>query len=437
MASDKITARVRSVVEQAAASGEPVPVIVKFKDARGIGAFRSRVGEMAAMSVEQEYQIIPAVALKADPARLDELAELEEVEQVWFDEEVHTMLDVSVPHIGAPQIWQELNNRGEGVTICVVDTGIDSSHPDFEGRIGFTSDFSGKGSVDDGNGHGTHVASIAAGSGAASNGKYVGVAPGASIMVAKVLADNGSGRMSNVMAGVEWAAQNGADVINLSLGSSGSSDGTDALSTICNAVVDMGKTVVVAAGNDGPGSSTVGSPAAAEKVITVGASTDNDQIASFSSRGPTADGRVKPDVVAPGSGIVAARATGTSMGRPVDDRYTQANGTSMATPHVTGLCALILKANPGMLGADVKQRLMSTAVDLGLDGNVQGSGRVDAVAAVKGAPEPTPEPPPEPEPTPPPPEPEPTPPPPEPEPTPPPAPPGCLGSILKVIGLIR
>ncbi len=427
---EKLSRQVRNVVQQAGAGGEPVPVIVKFKDERGIGAFRTRFGEISTMSVKNEYHLIPAVALEADPTRLEELAELEEVERIWLDEVVHTWLDVSVPLIGAPQVWSELNNRGEGVTIAIVDTGIDSSHPDFEGRIGFTSDFSGKGSVEDGHGHGTHVASIAAGSGAASNGKYVGVAPGATIMVAKVLADNGSGRMSDVMAGVEWAAQNGADVLNLSLGSDGSSDGQDALSTICNTVVDMGKVVVVAAGNAGPGSRTIGSPGAAEKVITVGASTDDDRIASFSSRGPTADDRVKPDVVAPGSGIVAARASGTSMGTPVDDRYTRANGTSMATPHVAGLCALVLKGNPGLTPLQVKERLMETAVDLGLDPNTQGQGRVDAVAAVKGEqPSPEPEPEPEPEPTP-----EPGP---GPSPGPGPTPPGCLGSVLKALGLLR
>ena len=229
-------------------------------------------------------------------------------------------------------MWQQLGNRGEGVTVCIIDTGIDSDHPDFAGRIGLTKDFSGKGSVEDGNGHGTHVASTVAGTGAASNGKYVGVAPAASILVAKVLSDAGGGRMSDVMAGVEWAVQNGADVLNLSLGSDGNSDGKDALSTMCNVAVD--------AGNAGPGANTVGSPGAADKVITVRASTDTDGMANFSSRGPTADGRVKPDISAPGTKIIAARATGT----PLDDNYTSAQGTSMATPHVAGLCALILKA---------------------------------------------------------------------------------------------
>ncbi|MFZ1753635.1 MAG: S8 family peptidase, partial [Caldilineaceae bacterium] len=375
--SSKLTPRTRGLIQSARSSDEPVPVIIQFKAGRGREVLPTDSRSISTMNVRQDYVVIPAVAIDVAPSQIDALAELEDVENVWFDEPVHTMLDSSVPIIGADKVWQQLGNRGEGVTVCIIDTGIDSDHPDFAGRIGQTKDFSGKGSVEDGNGHGTHVASTVAGTGAASNGKYVGVAPAATIMVAKVLSDSGGGRMSDVMAGVEWAVQNGAQVLNLSLGSDGNSDGQDALSTMCNAAVDAGKVVVVAAGNAGPRANTVGSPDAAEKVITIGASTDSDGMANFSSRGPTADGRVKPDVIAPGTQIVAARATGTSMGQVVDDNYTSAQGTSMATPHVTGLCALMLKANAQLSPADVKRILRDTAVDLGMDANSQGQGRVD------------------------------------------------------------
>lgn len=432
--SDKLTPRTRDLIQSARGGGEPVPVIVQFKAGRGREVFATGSREISAMNVTQDYSIIPAAAVAVDPNQIDALAELEGVENVWFDEPVHTMMDVSVPHMGADKVWQQLGNRGEGVTVCIIDTGIDSDHPDFAGRIGLTKDFSGKGSVEDGHGHGTHVASTVAGTGAASNGKYMGVAPAASIMVAKVLSDAGGGRMSDVMAGVEWAVQSGADVLNLSLGSDGNSDGKDALSTMVNAAVDAGKVVVVAAGNAGPGANTVGSPGAAEKPITVGASTDADGMANFSSRGPTADGRVKPDISAPGTKIIAARATGTSMGQAVDDNYTSAQGTSMATPHVAGLCALMLKANPRLTPAQVKGILRDTSINLNLDANIQGQGRVDALAAVTAAaavpppgppkpdPKPTPEPTPEPTPT--------------PTPTPPKTPIGCLGAILKVFGLL-
>ncbi len=452
MASDedgKLTPRTRDLIRSAGSGNEPVPVIVQYKAGRGREVFATGSREISTMNVRQDFNIIPASAVDVDPNLVDSLAALEGVENVWFDEPVHTMMDFSVPHMGADKVWQQLGNRGEGVTVCIIDTGIDTNHPDFAGRIGLTKDFSGKGSVEDGNGHGTHVASTVAGTGAASGGKYMGVAPAASIMVAKVLSDSGGGRMSDVMAGVEWAVQNGAQVLNLSLGSDGNSDGRDALSTMCNAAVDAGKVVVVAAGNAGPGANTVGSPGAATKPITVGASTDSDGIANFSSRGPTSDGRVKPDIAAPGTKIIAARATGTSMGQPVDENYTSAQGTSMATPHVAGLCALMLKANGALTPADVKRILRDTAINLNLDANLQGQGRVDALAAVTSAgastpptpvppPDPTPDPTPEPTPDP---TPEPTPDPkpspnPVPDPAPKPPPVGCLGAVLKVFGLL-
>ena len=223
------------------------------------------------------------------------------------------------------------------------------------------------------------------------------MAPEALLLAAKVLKDNGSGMTSDVMAGVDWAVQQGSQVINLSLGSNGPCDGSDALSTLCDEAVNRGVVMCVAAGNSGPGVSTVGSPGCACQVITVGATNDSDQITNFSSRGPTGDGRVKPDVCFPGFGIIAARAEGTSMGTPIDARYTSASGTSMATPHASGVAALLLQARPGIAPAEVKLRLMEAAINLGLDPNTQGKGRGDAMAAhqyVPVAPPPPPPPPP-------------------------------------------
>jgi serine protease AprX len=254
------------------------------------------------------------------------------------------------------------------------------------------------GSYQDDNGHGTHVASICAGSGAAQGGTYRGVAPEARLYVAKVLDQGGSGSMSGVMAGVEWAVDQGVQVINLSLGGSGSSDGTDALSLTCNAAVSRGIVVCVAAGNEGPTARTVGAPGAASDVITIGATDRSDRVASFSSRGPTRDGRTKPDLCFPGTDIVAARAAGTTMGTPRGQYYTAASGTSMATPHASGLAALLVQARMGASPAQIKQALMGTALDLGLDPNAQGTGRAraeHALAAIRGdapPPEPTPTP---------------------------------------------
>lgn len=385
MAADKISPRARSLIHESRQNGEQIPIIVKFRSPSSKEAFRSRSEMISVRSLRKDFHLIPATAMIIEASEVDNLAEMDEVAEVWYDEPVRTLLDTSVPSIGVPEVWQTLGVQGRGVTLCVIDTGIDIDHPDLSGRITLTADFTGLGSVEDGHGHGTHVASIAAGSGAASAGQYQGVAPQATIMAARVLDPRGDGRMSNVMAGIEWAADNGAQIMILSLGTDGASDGQDMLCSMVNAVVELGKIVVVAAGNDGPRSGTIGSPAAAERALTVGATIDAGQMADFSSRGPTSDGRTKPEVVAPGSRIIAARARGTSLGSPRDEYYTSSEGTSMAAPHVAGVCALILAVNPSLKPDDVKWLLMDTAVDLGVSQHAQGTGRVDALAAVRAA----------------------------------------------------
>ncbi|MBI1801151.1 MAG: S8 family serine peptidase, partial [Chloroflexi bacterium] len=393
-----VLARVR-----AAPDDHPHPVIVRYRTTRQgrgrVAAFR--LIDDLAISIDHHDTVVPAVAGRATRRQISALSDDPTVEMVWYDSPVHTLLDASVPLIGAPQLWPS-GLTGKGIKICIVDTGIDLDHPDFAGRIAATRDFTGEG-VKDGHGHGTHVASTAAGSGAASNGKYRGVAPDANLLIAKVMTANGAGSTSDVMAGVEWAVQQGAHVINLSLGSDGSCDGSDALSQTCDAAVQRGHAVCIAAGNAGPNAATVGSPGCAHQAITIGATDDDDAIASFSSRGPTADGRVKPDVCFPGVRIVAARAKGTSMGRAVDDFYTSASGTSMATPHASGTCALLAQAHPSTTPAQVKDALMKTAKNLRLDGNVVGAGRaqvVDAVHLLGRVPAPQPVPPPAPTPAP-------------------------------------
>jgi subtilisin family serine protease len=365
----------------------PVPVIIKYR----ADATRTQVVKEG-IAADYVYKLTPTVAAGAPGQDVLELTDDPQIEYIWLDEEVHTCLDRSVPAIGVPAVWSA-GYRGTGVKVAVVDTGIDREHPDFAGRIVTGSSFVG-GDYSDDNGHGTHVAGIIAGSGA----KYRGVAPEAMLYIAKVLDRNGSGSMSGVMAGVEWAVEQGVRVINLSLGGSGSSDGQDALSLTCNAAVAHDIVVCVAAGNAGPGSRTIGSPGAAADVITIGAVDRSDRVADFSSRGPTADGRTKPDVCLPGVGIVSARAAGTSMGEPVDELYTAASGTSMATPHATGVAALLRQAVSDLSPDQVKSALMETALDLGQPANTQGAGRVRADYALnkvlnKPEPEPTPTPP--------------------------------------------
>jgi subtilisin family serine protease len=370
---------------RALAAPEPLRVIVQYHFP--VAGVAEAIPGVVATS--RTYRLIAASAHRALPSAINALSERDQVAMIWYDEPVHTMLDASVPLIGTPQVWQA-NVTGQGIKVAIVDTGIDPNHPDFDGRIAQRKDFTGEGDTDK-NGHGTHVAGIVGGSGT----KYRGVAPECVFYIAKVLRGNGSGSTSDVMAGVEWAVQQGAQVINLSLGSDGACDGTDALSVLCDVAVAQGVVLCVAAGNAGPGASTVGSPGCAKTVITVGATTKSDQVASFSSRGPTSDGRTKPDVCFPGANIVACRASGTSMGTPIDAWYTSASGTSMATPHATGACALLLQAKPGLSPQQIKDTLMNTAKNLGLDANTQGKGRAQVFAAYQSAlgQEPQPQPP--------------------------------------------
>jgi len=392
-----------------------VPVIVKYCE---LQAPEQRL-HITGLADRYVYRRLPAVAMRITGAGLGRLNADPDVVAVWPDLEMHTMLDMSAPLLRVPDVWAA-SGRGTAIRVAVVDTGIDPYHPDLSGRIAAAISFAGS-SPADGNGHGTHVAGIIAGDGMASAGVYVGMAPEAHIYAAKVLTDSGSGLMSDVMAGVEWAVDQEVQVINLSLGSDEKSDGTDPLSELCDAAADEGVVVCVAAGNAGPGTGTVGAPASARKVITIGASTDSDSVASFSSRGPTKDGRNKPDVLFPGVNIVAARSAGTSMGTPLGGHYTRASGTSMATPHAAGVSALLLEARPDLTPADLKALVMATALDLGLDANTQGGGRADAYAALMSEVplEPPPGPPPDP--------------PPEP-PTPTPIPGGCLTLPLQMLG---
>ncbi|MFX1252669.1 MAG: S8 family peptidase [Promethearchaeota archaeon] len=338
--------------------------------------------------VKHVHSLIPAVTIEAQETKGPQLAKLAsmrggEVKEVIKDRRLRIMLDVSVPLIQAPKVWKQ-KDEGKGVVVAVVDTGVDKSHPDLKDRVVNSEDFTGEGYFD-GHGHGTHVAGIIAGDGSASSGKYKGVAPKATIIAAKVLDTYGSGWASDIIAGVEWAVEQGAKILNLSLGGSGPCDGTDIMSKACDAAVDAGTVVCVAAGNSGPDPSTVGTPGCAHKVITVGASDDNDKIAWFSSRGPTSDGRVKPDVCFPGFGIVSARAKNTSMGSPEGEYYTQASGTSMATPHTAGVAALLIaeyeNRKKRYTNEDIKRLILDNAHDLGYDNNTEGHGRGDAFAS--------------------------------------------------------
>ena len=301
--------------------------------------------------------------------------------KLWLDGRVQTTLHESVPQIGAPEAWAA-GYDGTGVTVAMLDTGVDVNHPDLATQVAQTHSFVPDEGIADVEGHGTHVASTIVGTGAAQDGYYKGVAPGAHLDVGKVLDDTGSGQDSWVMAGMEWAAAKGDKIVSMSLGdSSFASDGTDPMAQEVNALSDQyGTLFVIAAGNNGP--QTVSSPGTAASALTVGAVDKQDNLAWFSSSGPVAgSGAIKPDLVAPGVDITAARSQEMTDGGT--GLYRTLSGTSMATPHIAGSAAILAEQHPGWTGQQLKDQLMSSAK--GLDGYTPfdiGTGRVDVAAAV-------------------------------------------------------
>ncbi|MFB7591283.1 S8 family serine peptidase [Streptomyces sp. NPDC056169] len=308
--------------------------------------------------------------------------------KVWLDGVRKASLDRSVRQIGADKAW-ESGYDGTGVKIAVLDTGVDKTHDDLKTQVVGEKNFSASPDAVDRVGHGTHVASIAAGTGAKSGGAYKGVAPGAKVISGKVLDDEGYGDDSAVIAGMEWAATEGADVVNLSLGS-GDSPGVDPVeATVNRLTAEKGILFAVAAGNDGEyGDETVGSPGSADAALTVGAVDKDDKLAPFSSIGPRAgDGAVKPDVTAPGVAITAAAAPGslidTRPGTPHPaPGYLSIDGTSMATPHVAGAAAILKQRHPDWKSTELKGALVASTKGGDYTAFQQGSGRVQVDRAL-------------------------------------------------------
>lgn len=343
--------------------------------------------------IKYEYNIIPAIAANLSENQITQLSAIAEVDIIGFDEYVTIQLDtarkwfevdtaVETFHVtgneGNPRTFTKRDN-----TIAIIDTGIDINHVDLSSGkvIGWFNALDPTSTTPfDDNGHGTHVASIAAGLGKAL-WNYRGVAYGAALVGVKVFDASGSGNNSDVIAGIQWCVANkstyGIKIINMSLG--GPPDA--ALRAATNAAINNGIVVVCAAGNSGPGLNTIGSPGDTPAAITVGNMADVGKGGYFlvrsSSRGPIFDGSIKPDLVAPGYRIIAAKAGTTNQ-------YIDKTGTSMASPFVAGVVALILDLNGSLTPAQVKRILTETAQPWGngRPNNDYGYGRLQAFKAI-------------------------------------------------------
>ncbi|PAZ11484.1 peptidase S8 [Streptomyces sp. SA15] len=381
-----VTELSKSATRKSQAKG--LKVIVGYKgaaagakaDVRDAGKLRQSLESLNADAVQTPHEDAPelwdAVTNGARTAS--------GIAHVWLDGVRKASLDKSVPQIGAPKAWAA-GYDGKGVKIAVLDTGVDATHPDLKDQVIAAKNFTPAADATDKQGHGTHVASIAAGTGAKSGGKYKGVAPGADVLSGKVLDDNGFGDDSGILAGMEWAAEQGAQVVNLSLGGTDTPE-VDPLEAAVNKLsAEKGILFAIAAGNSGPES--VGSPGSADAALTVGAVDDKDKLADFSSTGPRlGDGAIKPDVTAPGVDTTAAAAKGSAIAQEVGENpagYLTISGTSMATPHVAGAAAILKQQHPDWTYAELKGALTGSTKGGKYNPFQQGSGRIQVDKAIK------------------------------------------------------
>lgn len=313
--------------------------------------------------------------------------------RVHLDSKLKINLNIATPSVGATAL-QKRGIGGNGITIAIIDTGV-YPHPDLTkpvNRIVVFKDFVGRRTKPyDDNGHGTHVAGDAAGNGFSSRGKYRGAADKAKLVILKAFDKFGDANSSDVIAAVDWVLRNrkkyNIRIVNMSFGSPGISRCSD--DPICRAAERAwraGLVVVSAGGNSGPDPRTIESPGISPLLLTVGAVNDrrskrqsDDEVAFFSSRGPVAGNRVKPDLSAPGVNIVSLRAPGSALDRNnpssrVGNFYFRLSGSSMSTPIVSGGAAQLLQRFPALKPEGVKRLLKAGAFRLRMSPNAIGSG---------------------------------------------------------------
>jgi serine protease AprX len=362
------------------------------------------------------FQHLPMVVVEGPYAQLQQLFQRGEIRSIYYDKSLQYLLKDSVPFIGADRVWNELGYTGKGVTVAVIDSGIDATHPDLKfgdktiqnvkmllGNSLFGGDtvyLENVENTDTTSGHGTHVSGIIAGNGTASNGTYKGVAPGAKLV------GIGTGEALTIVWALEAfdyvldkKDQYHIRVISNSWGTTGTYDPNDPINVASKKAHDAGLVVVFAAGNDGPNNNTLNPYSVAPWVIGVAAGTKDGKLADFSSRGVPGDPLLHPTITAPGVDIVSTKSSSglvlNLLGTKKDVQYippqylpyyTTASGTSMATPHISGVAALMLEANPRLTPDQVKSLIVKTARPMsGYQEYQVGAGYVDAYQAVLAA----------------------------------------------------
>ena len=367
------------------------------------------------------YWLIDSIAGTVELSRIHEIIDLPGVVFVELDGVLGIQMEEVVPVHGVDLVWQDTGYTGEGVTMAIIDTGIDGNHTalddldddnmtDAPKIVAFYDAINNPGETNgteifpyDDNGHGTHCAGITAGTGA-PNYQHIGVAPRANLVGVKVLDGGGSGSFAAVMAGMQWTVDKRHEfnirAASMSLGAlTGAIEWTsseeESVNRMANEMMRAGVTLFIAAGNSG-GTATIGSPGSAEDVITVGSLDKDTSIAIYSSQGPTEEGRVKPKIAFVGSSVNAPDAN-------TGDGYVALSGTSMATPGAAGVAVLMYQANPDLSPFDIRNIMQETstyrechymlanepcaedAIPKNRQNNVYGHGHVNAQPAVDEA----------------------------------------------------
>ena len=376
--------------------------------------------ESVGFETQFRYWLIDSIAGTVSLDLIHEVVRLPGVVFVELDGRLEVQMnDVNGVH-GVDMVWQDTGYTGEGVTMAIIDTGIDGNHSGLDDLDDDNStndpkilafydsvnnpDLRNGTEVEpyDGNGHGTHCAGITTGTGAPTF-EYVGVAPKANLVGVKVLSDEGSGSFAQVMAGMEWTVEKRHEfnirAASMSLGGPGAIEWTsseeESVNRMGNEMMRAGVALFIAAGNSA-GPATIGTPGSAEDVITVGALDKNTAIAIYSSQGPTEEGRIKPNIAFVGSDVMAPDAnTGTG--------YVALSGTSMATPGAAGVAVLMFQANPDLSPFDIRNMMQETstyrqchymaanepcaedAIPKNRQNNVYGHGHVNALPSVEEA----------------------------------------------------